>query len=93
MAYDPNYPPDHVLIKAVDFRNQFNALKALIDAQQATIDQKASMDDVNEAIAAGSARNVDGFSFSGDDISDPPQKVEVEDIQSTLAGLIAALQH
>ena len=26
-----------MLIKAVDFRNQFNALKALIDAQQATI--------------------------------------------------------
>ncbi len=81
-------------------RNQLNALKALIDAQQAQIaaqqaliDQKASMDDVNEAIAAGSARNVDGFSFSGDDISDPPQKVEVEDLQSSLSSLIQALKH
>jgi hypothetical protein len=36
---------------------------------------------------------VDGFVFSSDDISDPPQKVEVEDIQSQLSNLVQALRH
>jgi hypothetical protein len=48
---------------------------------------------VNQAIAGNSAKNVDGFAFVGDDISDPPQKVEVEDIQSALSDLIQALKH
>jgi hypothetical protein len=34
MAFDPNYPVDHMKIVAADFRNQFNSLKAIIDAQQ-----------------------------------------------------------
>jgi hypothetical protein len=34
MAYDPNYPADHIRIVAAEFRNQFNGLKAIIDAQQ-----------------------------------------------------------
>jgi hypothetical protein len=37
MAYDPNYPADHTRIVAADFRNQFNSLKAIIDAQQSQI--------------------------------------------------------
>ena len=69
------------------------ALKALIDAHQAQLAQKASMAGVNQAIAAASARNVDGFQGLSDDISDPPQKAEVEDIQSKLDGLISALRH
>ena len=49
----------------------------------------------NWFIAANSARNVDGFVFSSDDISDPPQKVEVEveDIQNQLSNLVQALRH
>ena len=38
MAYDPNYPVDHSRIVAADFRNQFNALKAIIDTQQSQFD-------------------------------------------------------
>ena len=37
MAYDPNYPVDHQKIIAADFRNQFNSLKGLNDAQAAQI--------------------------------------------------------
>jgi hypothetical protein len=106
MAYDPNLPANHSPIVSAELRSQFAGLKALIDAQQtqitalqsqnaglqAQMDRKASMDDVNLAIAAGSARNVGGFDFSGEDISDPPQKVEVEDIQSGLSGLVQALK-
>jgi hypothetical protein len=100
MAFDPNFPADHSELDAAPYRDQYNALKALIDAQQAQIaalqtlvSQKASLDDVNQAIASNSPRNVDGFVFSSDDISDPPQKVEVEDIQSQLGNLVQALRH
>ncbi len=34
MAYDPNFPPDHQTLNAAPFRDQFNGLKAIIDAQQ-----------------------------------------------------------
>jgi hypothetical protein len=100
MAYDPNLPANHAPVVSQELRDQFSGLKALIDAQQAQINalqtlvnQKASLDDVNQAIAGNSAKNVDGFAFVGDDISDPPQKVEVEDIQSALSDLIQALKH
>jgi hypothetical protein len=35
MAYDPNFPPTNAELISADFRNQFQALKALIDALQA----------------------------------------------------------
>jgi hypothetical protein len=34
MAYDSNFPPDHQALIAAPFRDQFNGLKAIIDAQQ-----------------------------------------------------------
>lgn len=37
MPFDPNLPADHSEIVAAELRNQFNALKALIDAQAAQI--------------------------------------------------------
>jgi hypothetical protein len=37
MAYDPTKPVDDSLATAVELRDQFNALKALIDAQQSQI--------------------------------------------------------
>ena len=37
MPYDSNLPVDHSSIVAAELRNQFNALKALIDAQQIQI--------------------------------------------------------
>jgi hypothetical protein len=100
MAYNPNLPANNSPIVSAELRSQFAGLKALVDAQQAQItalqsqiDQKASLDDVNQAIAANSAKNVDGFVFSSDDISDPPQKAEVEDIQTQLGNLVQALRH
>jgi hypothetical protein len=99
-------PANNSPVVSQELRDQFNGLKSLIDAQDAVIDTqqalidnlqsqidlKASMDDVNQAIAAGSARNLGGFDFQGEDISDPPQKVEVEDIQGALSGLVQALK-
>ena len=37
MPYDPNFPPDHQALAGVPWRNQFQGLKALIDAQAAQI--------------------------------------------------------
>jgi hypothetical protein len=33
MAFDSNLPADHSPVVAAELRNQFNALKALMDAQ------------------------------------------------------------
>jgi hypothetical protein len=70
MAYDPTKPVDDSPLDAAEMRGQLTALKALIDGLQAQIvalqtlvNQKASLDDVNQAVAANSARNVDGFVF------------------------------
>ena len=37
MPYDSNFPPDHQPLNAAPWRDQFNGLKALIDAQSAQI--------------------------------------------------------
>ena len=37
MAFDPNWPPTNAEVESAPFRNQFNSLKALNDAQAAQI--------------------------------------------------------
>ena len=37
MPFDPNWPPQNAEVESAPFRNQFNSLKALIDAQDARI--------------------------------------------------------
>lgn len=37
MPYDTNWPPDHAELDGGPFRDQFNSLKDLIDAQDARI--------------------------------------------------------
>jgi hypothetical protein len=59
MAFDPTKPVEGSEIDAAELRNQFNGLKALNDAQQATIDaqqtqitaQQAQMSNMNSSIA------------------------------------------
>src|SRR5437868_3731125 len=41
MPFNPSYPADHVAIIAAEFREQFNALKEITDAQTATIEAQA----------------------------------------------------
>jgi len=40
MPYDPNFPPDHQQLDAAPFRDQYNALKALNDGLQVTVDSQ-----------------------------------------------------
>jgi hypothetical protein len=127
MSYDPTLPANNSEIVSAELRNQFNGLKAFIDAQdtviaaqdaaiaqqdtlietqQAMIDAQAALinglqsraDDLQAQITAmpavlGGAKNIDGFVLSTDEISDPPQKAEVEDIQGQLVNLVQALKH
>ena len=43
MASDPTKPADHAPIIAAELRDQFNSLKALIDAQQTQISAQAAL--------------------------------------------------
>ncbi len=88
MAFNPNIPVDNSEAEAAEMRNQFNALKALIDAQAALIAAltarvqaleggKPSMDDVNAAIAANSSANVNSVDTLDLVPSDPPTQNDV----------------
>jgi phage I-like protein len=48
MAFDPTFPADHSELDGGPYRDQFNALKALIDAQQAQIsDLQSNLNDLS----------------------------------------------
>jgi len=86
MAFDPTKPVEGSEIDAAELRGQLNALKALIDA-------KPSTDDMNAAISANSASNVDRIAPMSSGVSDPPTQEEVQQIYNTLNYLINALKH
>ena len=102
MAFNPNFPPDHQDLNAAPFRDQFNALKALNDAQAAQIaaltarvqaleSGKASMDDVNAAITANSSANSNSVDMLDLNPSDPPSQNDVYQAIYKLNVLIQAL--
>jgi hypothetical protein len=105
MAFNPNLPAAHAPIVSQELRDQFNALKALIDAQQVTIDAQAAqiialtqqlanrptMDDVNAAITANSSGNCNSMEGIQCQPSDPPTQNEVYSIVYQINLLINAL--
>jgi prefoldin subunit 5 len=100
MTFDPTKPVEGTEIDAVELRNQFNALKTLIDAQQTQITALQSalgnfttMEDVNSAIAAGSANNVDALVLHGTGISNPPTANDVQMVMQLVNALLQALKH
>ena len=102
MPFNPNFPPDHQELDGGPFRDQFNALKALNDAQAAQIaaltarvqaleSGKASMDDVNAAIAANSSANSNSVDMLDLNPSDPPSQNDVYQAIYKLNVLIGTL--
>ena len=88
MAFDPTKPVEGSEIDAAELRNQFNALKALNDAQAAqitTLSQQLSsrptMDDVMAAITANSSANSNSVDTLDLNPSDPPTQ---NDVYSTI---------
>ena len=92
MAYDPNFPPDHQALNAAPFREQFNALKALIDDLQAQLATRPTAAEVDQMILQQSAGAVTHVEPSHPDISNPPTQAEVQTISNTLDALITELR-
>ena len=76
-------PPAKPPLDATEVRDQFNALKALIDA-------KTSMDDVNAAITANSSANSNSVETTPTYASNPPTQSEVQSVIYKLNELEAA---
>ena len=102
MPFNPNLPVDHSEIVAAELRDQFNALKALNDAQAAQIvaltarvqaleSGKPSMDDVNAAIVANSSANSNSVDMLDLNPSDPLTQNDVYSTICRLNVLIGAL--
>ena len=95
MAFNPNLPAAHAPIVSQELRDQFNALKALIDALTARVQAlesgKASMDDVNAAITANSSANSNGVDTLDLNPSDPPTQNDVYSAIYRLNVLIGTL--
>ena len=86
MAYDPNLPANHAPIVSQELRDQFNALKALIDT-------KLDLSAVQDAIAINSANYVETFPILNLTISNPPTQQQVQAVVNQLNDLVQALQH
>ena len=64
MPYDPSYPANGIKIRAVDFRNQFAAIKTLIDDQAATIAAQAA-EIAALQVPVPTAAQISGLSYNG----------------------------
>ena len=91
MPYDPNFPPSHAPLNSVDFRNQFNALKALMDGLQAQLDALPTSPDMLNVITDNSAANVNGVLPLNLTVSDPPTAAETQAIADKLNAVLTAL--
>ena len=90
MPFDPAKPAPGEDLDAVLVRNQFNALKALIDAQAAQI---ASLQAQLTSALAGSSNNSNGVGNLSLTINNnPPQQSEVQPIADKVDELINALR-
>ena len=78
MAFNSTLPVDHSPIVAAELRSQFNALKALIDAQQTRWDTLATqLADINPLNMT---------------VSDPPTVNEVQSLVYQLDAILAAIK-
>jgi hypothetical protein len=85
MAFDPTLPATNSPIVSAELRNQFNGLKALVDAQPTLLQ-------VNSAIVNGAAGNCNGVEALAVTVSNPPTQAQVQAIVDKLNELMAALQ-
>ena len=106
MAFNPNLPIDDSPLDAAEMRGQLNALKALNDAQQTTINSQAaqiaalqtalnakpSMDDVNAAIVNCIAAKMGDITYTQMVPSDPPTQSDLQTVIALLNSVITALK-
>ena len=92
MAFDSNFPPDHQALNAAPFREQFNALKALIDDLQSQLAERPTSYEVQQMILAQSAGAVTHVEPLNQNVGDPPTQSEVQTVSSQLDALITELR-
>ena len=85
MPYDPNFPPDNQPLNAAPFRDQYNALKVLHDAQQVQI---AAMQARWDTLAAQLA-DITPLEIM---VSDPPTQNDVQSIVYQANAMLAAIK-
>jgi hypothetical protein len=85
MAFNPNLPANNAEVVSAELRNQFNALKALIDAQQAQINALQS------ALSLRAAKPTMGEFDPG--FSDPPSFTDLLNIQAVINDLLSQLEN
>jgi hypothetical protein len=84
MAYDPTLPANNSPIVSAELRNQFNALKALIDAQAALIaDLQSQL--ANKAFLP----TMQAYDQS---ISDPPTQTDIQNLVDWLNQVLGQLE-
>ena len=108
MPYDPNKPQNGTVVDADFLRAQFNALKTLLDAQQAQINaleaqnesltqqlaSKPNAQEVADIIAANAARNVDALAQLPPPWSmNPPDRDEFNETRDKVNELVSGLRH
>jgi 2'-5' RNA ligase len=84
MAFDSNLPVDHSPIVSAELRDQLNALKALIDAQQATI-ADLQQQIYNRAFMAH-------LTILDTDFHNPPTLADLEVIRNYINDMASQLQ-
>ena len=91
MAYDPTKPANGSPIVSAELRNQFTALKALVDDLQSQIDALPTSPDILNAISDNSAANVNAVTPLNLTVSNPPTQAETQAIADKLNEVLAAL--
>ena len=91
MSYDPLYPADGILIRAVEMRSQFQGLKLLIDAVPAGPQGppgavEVSQQQLNSAIA-GTAQNPTSVQTLSVGSTDPTLTAIIDKLNELIAAL------
>jgi hypothetical protein len=90
MPFDPTKPAASSQLSSAEVRDQFNALKALIDG---VATQLAGLQAQLNTAIAGTSNNSNGVANLGLSIvNNPPQQFEVQPIADKLDELITALR-
>jgi multidrug resistance efflux pump len=98
MGFDPNIPADHSQANAAQMRGQLNALKALIDAQQATIEAQRALIDglqtqINDVRAlANRCAFVPSLTILDAEFHDPPTEADLEVVRNYVNDMAGQLQ-
>lgn len=100
MPFDPNKPADNTPVSAAELREQFNAIVAMVAAQNARIDALVAsglvtQQQLNDAITGvinNSSANTNSVGLLEITASDPPTQWEVGTIINTFNATLQAMR-